>query len=93
MIKTAFHVTELGNVILGDEIRPMRMMNVFLFDDRKSAELYCERMKGWYKKGTKILEVQYNTKDVERTWRPAYVDRGKVIKLKVGMTAKIVVKG
>lgn len=54
--------------------------------------MYCERMKGWYGK-TKILEALYDTKDIERTWRPAYIDRGKVIKLKEGMIAKIVVKG
>jgi hypothetical protein len=92
MIKTAYHATNCADEIrLSGKIIPARMKNVFLTEDEQSAKLYTERMHDYYG-DMEIFQVRYDTKDVERTWRPAYIDGGKVIKLKEGCSAEVICK-
>ncbi|MCK9592758.1 MAG: hypothetical protein M0Q91_12215 [Methanoregula sp.] len=92
MIKIAYHATNHADEIrLSGKIIPARMKNVFLTEEERSAKLYAERMRDYYGE-MEIVEVRYDTKDVERTWRPAYIDGGKVIKLKEGCSAEVVCK-
>jgi len=89
MIKNAFHATNHADEIrLSGKVIPARMKNVFMTADEQDAKLYAERMHGYYG-DMEIVEVRYDTKDVERTWRPAYIDGGKVIKLKEGCFAEV----
>ena len=85
MMKKAFHATNnIEEILATGEIRPTRMSNVFLVGNEVSANLYAKRFGC-----NDVLSVAYDTKDVERIWRPAYIDHGKVIKLKPGKIAKV----
>jgi hypothetical protein len=90
MIKKAYHATTCADIIRSQgKVIPARMKNVFLTEDETGAKLYAERMRSYYGE-MEIVEVRYDTKNVERTWRPAYIDGGKVIKLKEGCFAEVV---
>ncbi|MFA5379665.1 MAG: hypothetical protein WC455_28160 [Dehalococcoidia bacterium] len=90
MIKKAYHATTCAEIIRSQgKVIPARMKNVFLTEDEISARLYVERMCDYYGE-MEIVEVRYDTKDVEHTWRTAYIDGGKVIKLKEGCFAEVV---
>ena len=86
MIKTAFHATNSLEAIQKDGlVKPVRLSNVYLIEEKQSAEIYAKRFGCQH-----VIEVEYDSRDVENTWRPSYIDKGKVIKLLAGKMARYI---
>lgn len=78
----AFHATKDFHTLLREKVvKPVRLKNVYLFVDLGDAVTFAEEFK--YEAA---FMVEYNTSDVERTWKTKYGPKG-VIKLKKGKTA------
>jgi hypothetical protein len=86
MEKTGYHATNhFAAIVNSGLIKPSRMKCVYLFETVEAVLLYALRF-GY----DHICRATYDTSDVAGTWRPAYVDGAKVIRLKPKATARLV---
>lgn len=83
MEKTGYHATRNIEAIRATgEVRPERLPNIYLFTDILDARNY-QREFGY----AAVVTVTYDSRDVERTWKPKYAPQGRVVKLGVCCTA------
>jgi hypothetical protein len=81
-----WHVTNNPAKILKDGIvKPSRLFCVYLSATIEGAVLYASRFKKKH-----LCYVSYDTHDVAGTWRPAWCNNEKVIRLKRGRTAELI---
>jgi hypothetical protein len=86
MLKTAFHATNNLEAIKSEGIvKPFRMLHVYLIEDEAGARKYAEEFH--YKN---VIQVEYDSRDVENSWRPTYINKGKVLKLREGKVARYI---
>jgi hypothetical protein len=84
--RIAFHCTKnLNGILQSGLIVPSRMANVFLFKLKSTAQYYIDEFK--YKN---IMKVEYDTKDIENTWKPKWARNEPVIKLKPSKCARLI---
>lgn len=86
MIRTGYHATNnLAGILSDGKVLPKRLFNVYLTDTEESARLYAKHFGC-----SDIVAVHYDTMDIESVWRPAYLDKGRVIKLRRGRCARVI---
>jgi len=84
MKRIAYHCTnDVEGIRLVGYVIPSRMINVFLFKLETTARYYLKEFD--YRN---VVKVEYDTKDVESSWKPKWARNEMVIKLKVGRSAR-----
>jgi len=86
MKKIGYHVTNnLKSIEKDGYVLPKRLLNVYLTETLEGALNFQNNLGG-----ADIVVAEYESKEVEAAWNPAYAGRKKVIKLKEGCGAKFV---